>query len=518
MGSPSTVPEATDWSPGVTTALATVGTIGMVLVALGGVIAGPIGPTGSEVEHIVRDLIPRGTTGTVLASTSSAVGLVLVLGAWVVLGLLLRVGAPLRPLVRISVLWSLPLVLGPPLYSRDAYSYAALGQMVTQHLDPYRFGPALLGSSPFVTPVGSVWRYTATPYGPLFLKLSAAAVTASGDNVVRAILTMRVLEIVGVALIGLSLPKLAQVSGKDPARALWLGVCNPLVLIHFIGGAHNDALMLGLMLCGLAVAATGRPAWGIVLCVLGGAIKFPAAIGAAFIVFEVVRALPAGKRLVEFVRLSAVGLGSFVGITLFTGLGFGWIKALAVPGTNHLLLTPSVFVAHWISTVVGHDEAVLNACRAFGTVATIVGVLYFLWRAPRFGTVRACGLALAVVVVCGPVVLPWYALWPVIVLAPAGKRIERGFAIFASVVLTIVVQPSGSAQPDWLLMSAVVLLTAVFIALAWRPFRSWVRHDLAVAIDECRQDGRMARVVDIVRRARPNALTKRSAVVDSRAA
>jgi hypothetical protein len=252
--------------------------------------------------------------------------------------------------------------------------------------------------------------------------------------------------------------------------------------------------------------------------VLGGAIKFPAAIGAAFIVFEVVRALPAGKRLVEFVRLSAVGLGSFVGITLMTGLGFGWLKALAVPGTNHLLLTPSVFVAHWISTVVGHDEAVLNACRVFGTLATIVGVLYFLWRAPRFGTVRACGLALAVVVVCGPVVLPWYALWPVIVLAPAGKRIERGFAIFASVVLTIVVQPSGSAQPDWLLMSAVVLLTAAFIALAWRPFRSWVRHDLAVAIDDYRKDGRMARVVDIVRRARPNASTKRSAVVDSRAA
>jgi len=67
-------------------------------------------------------------------------------------------------------------------------------------------------------------------------------------------------------------------------------------------------------------------------------------------------------------------------------------------------------------------------------------------------------------------------------------------------------------------MSAVVLLTAVFIALAWRPFRSWVRNDLAPAIDEYRVDGRVARFVEIARRARPNALVKRSAVVDSRAA
>ena len=516
MGAPTTASEATDWSPGVTAALTAAGTVGMVLVAFGGLVSGPTGPTGSEIEHLVRDLVPHGTAGTVFASLSTTVGLVLVLGAWVVLGLLLRVGAPLRPLVRISVLWSLPLVLGPPLYSRDAYSYAALGQMVTQHINPYRFGPALLGSSPFVTPVGQVWRHTASPYGPLFLKLAGGAVSISGDNVVRAILTMRGLEIIGVVLMGLALPKLAQSVGKDSARALWLGVCNPLVLIHFIGGAHNDALMVGLLLCGLAVAATKHPAWGVVLCMLGAAIKAPAAIGAAFIAVEAVRALPPGRRLVEFARLSAVGLGSFVGITLASGEGFGWVKALTVPGTNHILLTPTTFLAHWISVVAGHDDAVLSACRMLGTLATVIGVAYFLWRAPRFGTVRACGLALAVVVACGPVVLPWYALWPVIILAPSGRRVERGFAIFASVVLTIVLQPSGSAMPDFVLIGAVVVLATVFVALAWRPFRRWVRYDLAVAIDEYRRGGQLARIVDIARRARPSASTERGAVVDSR--
>ena len=84
------------------------------------------------------------------------------------------------------------------------------------------------------------------------------------------------------------------------------------------------------------------------------------------------------------------------------------MKALSVPGTNHILLTPTTFLADWISVVVGHDDAVLSACRMLGMVVTVIGVAYFLWaRTVFFGTVRACGLALAVVVACGPVVLPW---------------------------------------------------------------------------------------------------------------
>ena len=56
------------------------------------------------------------------------------------------------------------------------------------------------------------------------------------------------------------------------------------------------------------------------------------------------------------------------------------------------------------------------------------------------------GYALALIVALGPIVLPWYVLWGLVVLAAVGRRIERGFAIFASVVLSIVVQPSGSVD------------------------------------------------------------------------
>jgi hypothetical protein len=107
------------------------------------------------------------------------------------------------------------------------------------------------------------------------------------------------------------------------------------------------------------------------------------------------------------------------------------------------------------------------------------------------------------VVACGPIVLPWYALWPVVVLSAVGRRIERGFAIFASVVLAITLEPSGSVMPDAVLMSAVVVMALVVIAIAYRPTRRWIRGDLASAIDHYRSLGRLSGLHGLLSRARP---------------
>jgi alpha-1,6-mannosyltransferase len=309
-----------------------------------------------------------------------------------------------------------------------------------------------------------------------------------------------------VVLIAISLPALARAVGKDPARAVWLGVCNPLVLFHFIGGGHNDALMIGLIVAGLAVGtAGGRPMLGVLLCMLAATIKVPAVLPAAFIIVEAVRREPTERRLPVFARLAGFGALAFGLVAWSCNLGWGWIGALGIPGTNRTLLTPTTFVAQCIAAVVGHNTEVLYLVRMAAAVTTVVGVVYLLWRAPKIGTVRACGFALALVVALGPIVLPWYALWGLIVLAAVGRRIERGFAIFASLVLSIVVQPSGSSMPDFVLMAAVVVLTVVAIAIAWKPVRAWIRRDLAVAIEEYRRRGRIAQSADVLRLALPYA-------------
>ena len=61
--------------------------------------------------------------------------------------------------------------------------------------------------------------------------------------------------LVGVILIVWALPRLAQRFGVQPATAIWLGAANPLLIFHFVAGAHNDALAIGLMVAGLELGA-----------------------------------------------------------------------------------------------------------------------------------------------------------------------------------------------------------------------------------------------------------------------
>ena len=81
----------------------------------------------------------------------------------------------------------------------------------------------------------------------------------------------------------LSIPSLARSLGRDPSYAFTMAVLNPVTILHLVGGAHNDALMLGLLMAGLAVARRGRPVAGIVLCALAAAVKVPAALGVLYI-------------------------------------------------------------------------------------------------------------------------------------------------------------------------------------------------------------------------------------------
>jgi alpha-1,6-mannosyltransferase len=480
------------WARRATVGLGALGTLGMVLLGVSSAVIGPTGPTDSTVERAILSIVPKGTAGTAVGAITMTLGLALAIGAWLAIGLLLRRGEPVARLQNLALAWAIPLMLAPPMFSRDLYSYAADGRMVQLHISPYEFGPAALGASRFLAPVSQTWLSTPSPYGPLFLRLAAVAERLSGGSIVNTIMILRLLEVAGVVMIAVSLPKLARAAGHDPARAVWLGVCNPLVLVHFIGGGHNDALMIGLIVAGLAVATCAhRPLLGILLCMVAATIKVPAVIPAGFIALDAVRRVPAERRVPELARLGGIGAVAFGALSWMCGLGWGWIGALGIPGTNRLLLTPTTFVAHWISVVVGHEAGVLTLVRGAGTLGMLGGIGYLLWRSPKLGTVRASGLALVLIVALGPIVLPWYALWGLIVLAAAGNRVERGYAVFASVVLSIVVQPSGSSMPDVVLMAAVVVLAAPLVAIAWQPARTWARDVLPAAIDEYRSRGRV---------------------------
>src|SRR5262249_38334504 len=108
---------------------------------------------------------------------------------------------------------------------------------------------------------------------------------------------------------------------------------------------------------------------------------------------------------------------------------------------------------------------VIVAYRKVFLVVTL-GLCVWLWRRTHrwLHPVRALGLALLAMVVLGPVVQPWYLLWPFALLAAAGLTDTAvGAVAGASVALSLLVPPQGSALLlDW----APMLTAAAAAALA----------------------------------------------------
>ncbi|MFF5499217.1 polyprenol phosphomannose-dependent alpha 1,6 mannosyltransferase MptB [Streptomyces aquilus] len=227
------------------------GLAGTTVLAAGGETAGALP---------VRDLLNPASVHAAVGLVGVYFGVVLLIAAWALLGRLIRTSAPPTPrdLLLALALWAAPLLLAPPLFSRDVYSYLAQGAMVDAHMDVYAHGPAQLGG-PLADEVAPIWRHTGAPYGPVFLAVAAALAGLTRGELPAGLFAMRLVALSGVALMAAALPRLARHSGADPAAALWLGALNPLVLLHLVAGAHNDAIMLGLLGAGL-VAVLGRVA------------------------------------------------------------------------------------------------------------------------------------------------------------------------------------------------------------------------------------------------------------------
>ncbi len=191
-------------------------------------------------------------------------GLLLLMRVWLRLAevMKLHAGSPIPRLWVILALWAIPMVIAPPLFSRDVFSYAAQGEMTSHHLDPYILGPCSLGSSPYVNPVDPLWCNTPAPYGPFFLFLAGSFARLTGHHQLATVVALRVLEVVAVALIGWGVSQLARGLRRDPGEAFVLAAMNPLILLTIIGGAHNDAIMAGLLVIGVALAIRDRPICG----------------------------------------------------------------------------------------------------------------------------------------------------------------------------------------------------------------------------------------------------------------
>ncbi|MFJ3900772.1 polyprenol phosphomannose-dependent alpha 1,6 mannosyltransferase MptB [Streptomyces sp. NPDC090025] len=455
------------------------GAAGSLAVAVGGWAAGTL-PLRGGAGLWQRHGSAVTTAGTLLAYA----GLTLLVLAWWQYGRRLRgperaPGSRPRPLVTLAW-WAGPLVLAPPLYSADVYSYLAQGAMVLEGHDVYGTGPAVLAPGELghdaAASVGGHWTHTPAPYGPGFLVIAQLIVRLTGGAVVPGVLGMRLVALLALALIVWAVRGLAPEGRED--GAVWLAALNPLLLIHVVGGVHNDGLMIGLLLAGVLLAVRGRWVLGAALIGVAMMIKSPAAVGLLFVGILVARRRGGGAAgLAKGLLPGVVAVAVAAAASLLAGTGFGWLRTQSVAATIHTALSVTSDVGLGLGVLFGggDPEPVKAVVQKLGLLAAVAVIGRLGWRAwrGRLDVVLGLGLSLLALVALSPMVQPWYALWGVCVVAAVAwdGRLGTYLAVLCA-ALVYETAPSGHTPWYGFVAAGVVLVAGVL----------WVRRDSVTGV------------------------------------
>lgn len=406
--------------------------------------AGRLGTTaGQRPPSWFGLLAPAGGAGWAAALAATVVGLVLLVAGW----LLVCHDAATRRLRRPTV-WRIfaasvaPLLVGPPLFSHDPYSYAAQGALTLRRLGPYVATPEMLGNGPLLQAVDPMWRDVHAPYGPVALAWNAAAAALGGQHVMATVVVLRLFAV--AAVVGALRMGPPDLIGRRQSTWLPLLALNPITLIYLVSTAHNDALVALLVAAAVAAVRRDRVVVAGAALALAGAVKFPALLALPAVVAV---GAPAGVRpwLGRLARAGA-GVAAVWGV-IWAALphAFGWVSAVGVPDKATTPWAPSTMAAYvmwgiaWPARLGLSWPGALAAGRVLGLVAA-VGLAGLALTGPRRGTLAAVGWTLVGAALAAPVVYPWYLAWGMFTL-PTSSWWRRDWLAAVVVVLSISVAP-----------------------------------------------------------------------------
>lgn len=356
-----------------------------------------------------------------------------------------------RPGVLVAI-WSLPLLLAPPVLSGDAILYADAGYMLSVGHNTYLEGLTAAGG-PFAPFVDRLWAGHGVAYPPLTMLVNEAVVVATGAHAYLSVAALRLPAIVGVALLGFCGTRIARLLGRSVPHAAWWGLLNPLVLVHFIGGAHNDALMAGVSLLAVYAVVRWPHAWarwglGPALAGLAMALKQQGgltviAVAGLPIIAQLQRTPPVRRVVLLGVRtagVTAVTLATFAAVTWASGLGLGWTKWLSLMGSAGTVAPFALLgdLASFLASVLGGDPTVARLAVGLTSNLTLLvalAVIVIRWSDRPIHAVGWGSLALAVL---GQSLHPWYVPWSVALLG-LGRLTRRQTTWLAAFVMLFLV-------------------------------------------------------------------------------
>jgi glycosyl transferase family 87 len=420
-------------------ALAALGFLALVYLALAVLFAAPgsrvvLATAGGSPDWLVG---PFRSLGAGFADGDRA-GPVFYAGLWLamlayvaVLATARRIGTPLA-IGSICALHGL-FLLAPPLLSQDVFSYIAYARLEVVHsLNPYTHSPDAVPSDAVFGFAGS--KDATSAYGPLFtiatLPLAKLGISEA-FWILKAIAALSSLGIVALTW------SCARRLGRDPVFAALVVGLNPLVLVHAVGGAHNDALVMLLVMgavsmtlprarpgtAGASTAPPARPGTAGVSAAAGAALKASGAISSPFILI--------GTTARKTFLLGAAATVTAIAVAALAVFGSKALEAFVLIGQNQERTTRWSLpqrAADGIGALTGGSPgSIVHVTRAGFAALLAIALIYLLRRAwagrddPREWILAAAWATLAVLLATAWLV-PWYAIWLLPLAALARSR------------------------------------------------------------------------------------------------
>jgi alpha-1,6-mannosyltransferase len=332
-------------------------------------------------------------------------------------------------------LWAAVLVLlagfalAPVLLSHDVYSYVDYARLGVVHgLNPYVHPPAAAPFDPAYARV--TWIDATSAYGPLFTLATYPLAWLPVWAAVAALKAVAALSVLGVAIL---VARVAPSRGVSPLGAAAFVALNPLVLIHVVGGAHNDGLAMLAMTIGIAATLSAREASAGVAFVAAFAIKAPAAIAAPFALASTARSRHSPHRSGVDVGYAFAGRGVgasrfllgagitalSLGLAAYAAFGWHWLDAIGLAGENQQR-SAHMSIPITLARLTGLDATAVRAA-ALGLFAAIF--LYLLIRTWQGGDwLRNAAWVSVALLLATAWLLPWYLIWAVPLVALSRDR------------------------------------------------------------------------------------------------
>jgi len=340
-----------------------------------------------------------------------------------IVGLVERVGS--TALVAAVVALHVIAALAPPIVTPDVFSYLVYARVgASPALSPYTSPPSVLVGDPVLGFVA--FRDLPSPYGPLWTFASAPLAwfgVPSGVWILKGLTAAAGLGC--VALVA----DVAGRLGRSPRAAAALVGLNPVVVLYGVGGAHNDLLVMLLVLTGLRFAVGERPGIGAASVAAAAGVKLTAGLALPFLVL--------GARSRRWALAGALGTGALLVLTGLIAFGaesaVGYARALAMQQAM-VSEVSAPWLIGWLLGQGGAGPGVkLVAGVAF--LVVLVGLLRRVARGAEW--ISAAGWATLALLMATTWLMPYYLVW-LMPLAALGSRALRRAAlgVFAFVVVS----------------------------------------------------------------------------------